>query len=169
MNFWIVSDTHLGHEILRAYSGRPVDADERILRGLSVIDNTKGDVLVHLGDVCIGNDDKWHREIRKRTSGTMILVRGNHDKRSITWYLERGWDIVVDRFDLVMYGKRIAFSHIPLADDGSFDINIHGHFHNSDHHRWESEFVNRMTDKHRLIFLEHHYRPVTLKSVINRK
>lgn len=63
-----------------------------------------------------------------------ILVKGNHDSKSYNWYLQNGWDWVCDTFTLERHGKTILFSHEPKAWDGYFDINIHGHLHNSQHH-----------------------------------
>jgi len=169
MQFWIIADTHFGHTILQDYCNRPADADKRILKGLSKGGLTTGDVLIHLGDVCIGNDRMWHEQLMSSVSAKTILVRGNHDKRSIKWYLGVGWSMVVDRFDIKIYGRKIAFSHFPLVDDGSFDINIHGHFHNSSPDAWEPELKDRISDKHKLICIEHHHRPVTLKSIVESK
>ena len=162
MNIWLISDTHFGHTILQKYSGRQVNADELILKKIRVVDYK--DLLIHLGDVCIGNDDKWHRKLRSETSATMMLVRGNHDKKSISWYLNRGWNSVVDSFILDMYGYRIAFSHCPLQDNGTFDINIHGHLHNTSRHKYDGI----LSHKHYLIKMEHEYQPVSLKGVIKR-
>lgn len=167
MNIWIIADTHLGHKEMQEFCGRPENADYLILKRLAACG--EGDLLIHLGDVCIGNEDEWNRRFCEAVKCKKILVRGNHDKRSLGWYLKRGWDGVADRFDISIYGFNIAFSHVPLVDNGSFDVNIHGHFHNTKHHALEPEFVNRLTDKHILIFIEHHYRPVTLRSIIKSR
>jgi len=62
-----------------------------------------------------------------------------------------------------MYGYHIAFSHQPLSDDDSFDLNIHGHHHNTLHH--PEDDVN---DKHKLVFIEHEYKPIMLKHIIGK-
>ena len=164
MNIWIITDTHFGHKALREYCGRPDNADSLMLGNLSVC--REEDMLIHLGDVCIGSEDEWNRKFCESVAGKKILVRGNHDRKSIGWYLLRGWDAVVDRLDIKMFGYTVAFSHIPLIDNGSFDINIHGHFHNKSRYGWEPELAERLNSKHVLVFVEHTYRPVSLSKII---
>lgn len=165
MKFWIISDTHLGHDKLTTeYHIRPEGFEEKILRNLMthVMD---ADILIHLGDICIGKDEFWNNAIRD-LPGRKWLVRGNHDGKSLTWYLSHGWHFVADQITLDAYGKRICFSHEPVhpkeCDGGSrFDINIHGHCHADNHRRADSGF-----DYQYLIALEHDYRPVTLRSIV---
>jgi len=123
---WITTDTHFGHANMVAYCGRPVDFSERILANLHFLQPE--DTLIHLGDICIGGDAYWHEKL----SGIhcrKILVKGNHDNKSNSWYLSHGWDFVCNSFTLTISGKKVVFSHQPqcLADN---DFNIHGHFHN---------------------------------------
>jgi calcineurin-like phosphoesterase family protein len=60
------------------------------------------------------------------------------------------------------FGKIITFSHKPVADgDGDFDINIHGHHHNTEHHPEDA-----ITPKHRLVFVDHEYKPINLKKIV---
>jgi calcineurin-like phosphoesterase family protein len=62
------------------------------------------DTVIHLGDICIGNDQEVHDQLFsaggcfgfKKT----ILVRGKHDKKSLNWYNEHGWDFVCDQIGL---------------------------------------------------------------------
>lgn len=89
------------------------------------------------------------------------LIRGNHDKKSMGWYLSHGWDLVAEQITLDIYGKRVALSHRPITAHDDFDINIHGHFHNSGHHPEDAT-----TGKHRLLFMEHEYKPVSLRKLV---
>ena len=93
------------------------------------------------------------------------LVRGNHDSKSYSWYSEHGWDFIAERITMKMFGKTIAFSHMPIKDDG-YDINIHGHFHNSDHRRHEPELLAIKNEKQKLVMMEHVYAPVNLQSLV---
>jgi len=162
--YWIISDTHFGHHKMVEYCGRPEDFSEKILKNmLRLIEYN--DVLIHLGDICIGNDAKNHGTYLAPVYCKKWLIRGNHDRKSDNWYLNYGWDMVCDRLDITYHDKMISFSHVPLLDVPG-DINIHGHFHNNDHRRCESELVNRMTEKHRLFCLEHHYEPKLLSNLI---
>ena len=63
----------------------------------------------------------------------------------------------------------ILFSHKPMEDLGYFDLNIHGHFHNSIPERHEESAKKVKSNKHLLVMLEHHYQPQSLDTVIKRK
>jgi calcineurin-like phosphoesterase family protein len=166
MNIWIIADTHFGHKKLQDVSGRPENCDFLMLSNIHKFMQW-GDIVIHLGDVCIGDDKKWNNFVSLKTyKGKAILVKGNHDNKSIGWYIENGWDFVCDRFDLNMYGKRIAFTHVPMKKDNSFDLNIHGHLHNTEHHEDQDWF--RKSNHHKLICMEHHYKPVSLKSIMKQ-
>lgn len=69
------------------------------------------------------------------------------------------------------FGKRILFSHRPQKDDGGFDINIHGHFHNnlnpSLENKEEKKLLSILTKKHKLLSIEeNNYQPVLLEKFI---
>lgn len=167
---WVIADTHLGHDNLREYCGRPRGFNELILKRLSSSLH-RGDTLIHLGDICIGDDLAWNLNLMncKHTECRFILVRGNHDHKSNIWYMDKGWDFVCDSFTLTAYGKKILFSHIPQKDIG-YDLNIHGHFHNSHHRDHEPELVKIKNDKQWLFCLEDTgYNPVLLKHIVLEK
>jgi calcineurin-like phosphoesterase family protein len=121
-------------------------------------------VLIHLGDVCFENCEEWHNKLTQIYSKKW-LIRGNHDKQSLSWYLNHGYDMVCDFFFLEMFGKKILFSHVPMKDSG-YGINIHGHFHDfslNTVEKMEPELFRILTPKHRLISLEkYHYQPINL-------
>lgn len=155
MNYWIITDTHFNHKQLIEY-GRPENFEEKIKKNLKVVN--KGDYLIHLGDVCIGNEIENNNWFKKELGCKTILVRGNHDSKSIEWYLRNGWDIVVDRFTLEIFGKIICFSHEPLGWDGYFNVNIHGHLHDCNHN-----FDSKVNGYNKLLSLEKtNYQPVNL-------
>lgn len=161
MNYWVLTDTHFGHDKMHEYCQRPDDFEERILRQTRHKIKPE-DVLIHLGDFCIGNDEYWHKQFMDVCPGFKWLVRGNHDRKSATWYHERGWHCVVDRIYLRMFGKKLLFSHRPIKDPGR-SINIHGHHHNTGHHPEDA------TDhRHILIFIEHTYTPFSLRQIVSR-
>ena len=165
MNYYIITDTHFGHKKMLEYCGRPENFEDIIKNNIRNI-ITQNDILIHLGDVCIGNDKK-HNNFFGNIGYKTILVKGNHDKKSTTWYMNNGWDFVCDRFDLVLGGKRISFSHKPIEYDGMFDVNIHGHFHNSDYRKYEESLASVLTEKHKLLALEYvDYRPINLLKLI---
>lgn len=57
MKYYITTDTHFGHAMLVNHGYREEGFETKILSQLSKVD---GDVLLHLGDFCIGNDELWH-------------------------------------------------------------------------------------------------------------
>jgi len=144
------------------YCGRPSDFVERILKSVKRI-VYPNDILIHLGDFCIGSDEIWHRKFMIACIGRCWLIRGNHDRKSLGWYLNHGWDCVVDEIALEIFGKRIVLSHKPIVDRDDFDLNIHGHQHNTVHH---PEFEE--TSKRRLLYIEHLYEPISLRRVVER-
>jgi calcineurin-like phosphoesterase family protein len=167
--YWIISDTHFGHDNITEFCGRPDDFEDRILMGL--VNNVgPNDILIHLGDICFGrNANEWHEKLMSIKCYKKWLAIGNHDPKSNIWYLEHGWDYVSYRLSMSMYGKKILFSHKPMADDG-YDINIHGHFHNIDHRRHEPELVAIKNDKQFLISMEEtNYQPVHLRNIVEGK
>ncbi len=173
MKTFLITDTHFNHAKVIEYCDRPLDFEERILK--NCLDMIKeDDTLIHLGDICIGNDKESHAKYIEPIKGTKILVRGNHDKRSDNWYLNHGWDFVCDSFTGTYFGKKVLFSHTPQIDKGDFDLNIHGHLHNKlyriqyDGGEMNMEFARRLTDKHKLLSIEYaDYKPFLLTDQFN--
>lgn len=160
MNHWLITDTHFGHARILEFCGRPLGFEQTILRRLeSTI--KPDDVLYHLGDFCIGNDERWHREFMANCKGRKILIRGNHDKKSISWYYEHGWDFVCDEVRVNLFGKDILISHKP--SEHLSDINIHGHHHNIGHHP-----EDEISPYHKLIYMEHDYMPLNLRGLVGQ-
>jgi calcineurin-like phosphoesterase family protein len=164
MNFWVLADPHLGHRRIQEpeLGGRPEGFEEIILKNLTdtVVDC---DVLICLGDVCFYKEEYWHDRLMTSvpTYVKKWLIRGNHDKKTVTWYLEHGWDCVTDQMLLFMFGQRILLSHIPAAESHSFDVNVHGHYHHPRHHEPEPE-----DSKRRLVYLEHEYMPINQRRLV---
>jgi len=160
MNYWIITDTHFGHDKMIEMCNRPLDFASRILENIK---NTvkEEDVLIHLGDVCFYDEKKWNLLLMKECKGSGWLIKGNHDKKSNSWYLNHNWDFVADQIVITMFGERIALSHKPILAHSDFDINIHGHHHNTLHHPEDN-----ITAKHKLLFIEHTYAPINLRKLV---
>lgn len=131
MNYWLITDTHFNHAKIEQWGDRSGSWQQQLWNGLYVIPDT--DVLIHLGDVCIGNDDQVNLAISTTPPRKKILVLGNHDKRSKEWYYEHGWDFVCDGFELCYQGHCLWLSHRPQPPMGQFTNNIHGHTHGNLH------------------------------------
>lgn len=164
MRYWLTTDTHFNHGMLSKTGLRPVGYEDKILSGLyKNVLNT--DVLIHLGDVAWSNGWKW---IRKLTDigCTLWLVKGNHDKNSNTWFFDNGFNFVGNEFSIKYMGFNILFSHIPKPVE-NYDINIHGHFHNTDFRKHEPHIASILTEKHYLLALEYNnYQPWFLDNIL---
>ena len=144
-NFWCISDTHFGHDKMIKEGLRPegyhIQIQEEIQKNVR-----EQDVLIHLGDVSFYDHAYWNLFITEWW-GKKILVRGNHDKKSYAWYMNHGWDLVVDEMKMNMYSYEILFTHVPAYqkwdDRTDFDINVHGHLHDDNHRSNKLVFSNQ--------------------------
>ncbi len=168
MKIWIFSDSHLGHAKMIEYCGRPENHSDIILENLHDLVRP-GDMLIHLGDVCIGNDGKWHSLLDTLLPDTIrFLIKGNHDSKSVNWYLEHGWNIVEPSLLFQYAGKKILFTHRPTPKTSEFDINIHGHMHNNLHRmddetkKWYDPTYNKLLE-----IETNGYNPVLLEEFVN--
>ncbi len=166
MRIWLTTDTHFGHAKMVELCGRPEDFASRIFDGYKQLRD--GDVLLHLGDFCIGKDESWHTQFKFYTGFPSKklkrwLVRGNHDRKSNSWYIDHGWDWVGEGMELEMFDKRILFTHRPnpiTIKPLRREINIHGHLHNTGHH----DDVRLTPSYHTLLAIENtNYQPVLLE------
>ena len=130
MNYWLISDTHFNHLKLEEWGGRTGPWQEQLWKGIRQIPDE--DILIHLGDVCIGEDERINERINDLHK-INILVLGNHDKKSKQWYMEHGWTFVVDSFELQYMGEYLLFNHRPVAPFWHITRNIHGHTHGNLH------------------------------------
>lgn len=138
MNYWLISDTHFNHTKLEEWGGRSGKWQEQIWKGIEAIPT--GDTLIHLGDICIGNDAEIMHQLNLRTGNRgvkLILVRGNHDKKSHQWYTEHGFDFVCDGLEIVYMGRYLHLTHRPSRPQGNTTWNIHGHTHGNMHREEE--------------------------------
>jgi calcineurin-like phosphoesterase family protein len=130
IHYWIISDTHFNHIKLEEWGGRSGDWQEKLWESMTSI--PEGDVLIHLGDICIGEDAKIHESIALLKC-RKILIRGNHDGKSVNWYLTHGWDFVCDGLDLLYQGHYLFLSHRPTPPMFHYNYNFHGHTHGNLH------------------------------------
>lgn len=122
---WVITDTHFDHFNMVKTCGRPENFTAIICDNWRRMVSPQ-DTIIHLGD-CAWGQKAMERLVR--LPGHKILVRGNHDTRSIPYYMNIGWDFACDSFTIRMEGVTILFSHAPVWGYRNADINIHGHFH----------------------------------------
>lgn len=144
-DIYVISDTHLHHanilNFVDSKTGlrvRPefdnVDQmDEFMLDTWNSVVKP-GDKVYHLGDVFIGDRDKFKR-IWPRFNGSKNLIVGNHD--DIKFMASGGFfkSIYLER---KFRDFKLHLSHIPLHQSqhetgapgsGNFMVNVHGHIH----------------------------------------
>lgn len=147
---WVISDTHFFHAMLVEKGYRPADFQEQIINNWKRLVASQ-DTVIHLGDVIFARASTLG-EIMADLPGRKILVRGNHDKESDSWYLARG-------FSAVCHGLLVGgvwLTHAPQATlpDGAL-LNVHGHLHAGTHR------TTRVADHCKLLALEQHGYTVT--------
>jgi calcineurin-like phosphoesterase family protein len=120
---------------------------------------TEDDLVIHLGDVVVGKATDWSSVIPE-LPGRKVLVLGNHDRKTPSWYMANGFEFCCVEFSWEIFGLRILFSHEP-RDVGQFDLNIHGHLHLGRHRE------HKRDKRHYLVALENtSYQPRTLKRIV---
>lgn len=164
---YIISDTHFHHKNIVDFCDRPPNYEALIKASLKQIGPE--DVFLHLGDIGIGRDEDFHIEfIYPIRAKTKILIRGNHDRKSDSWYLDHEWDIVCEGLQLSVFGKRLFFSHRPPKDAASLiqslglDHAIYGHVHTDAAHIPQTNCLPFILEKEK-------YRAVNLEKFIAKK
>lgn len=155
---FFLTDTHFGHKNIVKYCGRPQDYEDQIFAGIESLHLTVDDILIHMGDVALGDADRWNRRIVNTIRpAKSVLLLGNHD-RTYTWHKARGWTIVSDGAVIqadharpyeAAVTSQFLFTHEPYyAKDHPallhprqpmppvFDVNVHGHQHNRVPKNW---------------------------------
>ena len=154
---FITTDLHLHHKKLVERNFRPEGYEAWIAANWKS-SVTASDLVICLGDVAMGKEGEAHETYIRPMPGRKILIRGNHDKQKDSWYLSHGWDEVYKelRMTYTVNGRhtRVLFTHIPVASDNSFDVNVHGHFHDDLHRAEEPGMQAILCPKHRLLSLE---------------
>lgn len=167
MKYYIISDTHFNHDEIIGYCERPQDHEQKMFHSLMRISDHENACLIHLGDFALGNESEAMMKLCQYWMGRKILVMGNHDSKSASWYMEHGFDFVCDSFKLKYCGKIICFSHKPQPWDGDWEINIHGHLHNLGHRNKEFKELKQW---HRLYSPElMDYQPIELSKFIQKE
>jgi calcineurin-like phosphoesterase family protein len=165
IKYWIISDTHFGHEKLVKDGYRKEGFEDKIIQNCTKMIGCN-DVLIHLGDVSFYKNRHWQNIFLDAIcTYRTILVLGNHDRETLSWYYDRGWSFVCDSFDLKIFGFNFRFTHRPVDtfhngfNDSIVDFNIHGHLHDRSYRDVKtSEF-------HHLVSVEETMAPVNLRTI----
>lgn len=172
MKIYATSDTHFGHDKLVELSGRPIDFGDRLLKNIK---QNSGDLLIHCGDFCIKDDVKHTERFMEAAKGfkKKVLVRGNHDNKSDSWYYSQGWDFVCRSMALKIFGKHVVFTHAPIGansilvgeEQTNYYMNIHGHLHGEVNRHSAQEFYNHKFN-YDLAPETHDYKIVKIEDII---
>ena len=123
---WLISDTHFNHDNIATYCNRPANFTDLLIRRWQAVVKP-GDLVIHLGDVAIGNRRKV-KDILAELPGRKVLVLGNHDRmHGPDWWMEQGFDFACQALKY----RNVWLTHEPstsLAD--GCEVNVHGHLHN---------------------------------------
>ena len=144
-DIWLISDTHFGHQSMLEFTmyetGRRVreefttldEMDEGMVeRWNSVV--KKGDKVYHLGDVFMGDKERFTK-LWPRLNGSKNLIVGNHDDIK---YMASGGFFSKIYLERKFRDLKLHLSHIPLhptqhetgaPGSGNFMVNVHGHIH----------------------------------------
>ena len=124
--FYVIADTHLGHETFKKNGLRPKDYEEQIFFNWTRLVKAE-DSVIHLGDVV----EEGNREMLEKflsLPGKKILIRGNHDTDIVAEALQRGANFSCEELVMTFAGMKILFTHKPKYRH-EYDVNIHGHLH----------------------------------------
>lgn len=143
-NFWVVSDTHFGHEVIlkadfarreRFFNSSVNEMDECMVEKWNSVVKP-GDTIYHCGDVMFGSKNGFKERVWSKLNGNKKLIIGNHD--NVKYLTKDGL------FSTIDFWKRlrdfgVILSHIPLHPQtlqetrwgGDLLLNVHGHTHSN--------------------------------------
>ncbi len=142
-NIYITSDTHFQHtnicgpKLSKWNTGyRNFDSLESMEDYIVDKFNTKvgkDDILIHNGDVCMGQANIHWPRIRQRINcRNIILCLGNHDDKITKNRLEHTFSSVQQRYEFRYKGTLIVCEHYPITiwnEIGRGAIMLYGHVH----------------------------------------
>lgn len=172
MAIYFTSDTHFGHDKDFIYALRGFNSiqehDEAIMKNWNK-EIKMNDIVYHLGDVCLGDDEK-SIEYLKRLHGKIHIILGNHDSdRRIQLYKECKNVVSVSFAERIKVGKYTLFlSHAPSNTYvigkrlGRTMLNLFGHTHQTD-----SPFINDIPYAYNVGLDCHNNKPVSIEQIMN--
>lgn len=135
---WLTSDTHFNHFKVIEYCNRPFSSLEEMNDILTARWNEKvqpEDTVYHCGDFSFGNFERM-LETRKQLNGTIVLIRGNHDRFTNAKGEALGLNVAGTIVDLNLNGTVFRMTHRPPTQELMLPGAHHlcGHVHD----RWKA-------------------------------
>lgn len=134
---YLTSDQHFGHKNILEYENRPfkdlVDMKTNLIQNWNEVVN-KDDFIYCLGDFSFLDKDKT-TNIVNQLNGYKILIKGNHDRHNIQWFLDCGFNEVCPYKIVYFKGLKILLTHKPTSipaecqKNQDYDLHIYGHVH----------------------------------------
>ena len=163
-DIWLTSDTHFNHENILGFvtdgksRGDHFNSVDHMNEVLIENWNSKvkpGDKVYHLGDVFMGDKEKF-KKLWPRLNGRKRLVVGNHD--DIKWLAQGGFFQKIEMWR-IFKEHNLVLSHVPLREDQlrKVEYNVHGHIH----------YNKSPTEQHRCVCVEQTgFSPVHIEEVL---
>ena len=142
-NIFFTSDLHFGHKNVIEYSKRPFSSveemDEMLISNWNNVVSQQDEVYL-LGDVSLTTKEKTLK-LLKRLVGQIYLVKGNHDKKTISGDCVKRFGWIKDYYELSVPDEdanrgeqKIILSHYPFLTwnrSHHCSWSLHGHSHGS--------------------------------------
>jgi calcineurin-like phosphoesterase family protein len=129
---YFTSDWHDGHKNIIKYCDRPFKSIEEqctvLLKNLSYL--TEEDKLYVLGDCFFSRTDEEIRMFLNCIKSKKILIRGNHDRKSMKSWKNLGFDAVYKHLIITISDTQFLLVHDPVAVLVFKGPTICGHVHN---------------------------------------
>lgn len=139
MTIWITSDLHFGHKNIMTFCP---ETRARFNNDVAYMNNAmveewnhrvqSEDTVYILGDVAFMLGSDAGRMVR-RLNGRKILIRGNHDRKTLMDATFRSaFAEVHDYLDITYDGHKIVMFHYPIAEWDQMhrgSLHFHGHLH----------------------------------------
>ena len=141
MDTFYTSDTHFNHgppymrNSIIDYCNRPFHN----IHHMNLVMETNwnetvkpGDLVVHLGDFGLGSYEHM-KDILARLNGYKILVKGNHDRKTLTKLIQMGFTKVYKTHYTIkiLQDPPLVISHRPALQLKKGYVNLCGHVHNN--------------------------------------
>jgi calcineurin-like phosphoesterase family protein len=165
--FFIISDTHWGHQNIIKYCNRPHYHEELMIANWRRIVRNRHTIL-HLGDLMMGGDEYYHyfkNNVAPKLTGNKYIILGNHDKRKYD-YEELGFT-VIKPFTIKYRNHNVSFDHYPKLFDvhDNTSLHVHGHIHNHTYSRNETNRWGNINVSVEVV----DYKPKSIARLLNKE